>query len=172
MNRPFATAAPLALILGACGTGAEDPAAVPESEHAQTARGSYDIDPSTGETRARFEDDDGKITTMVAGDKVPLRLPAGFTLFPGARVTHNTRVERADGSLVLVDMETDDSPEDVVSFYREQAQAAGYAVDIEMSSGAMMMVAGKARDGSSFSFTATRKTDLTQGQLSVGVGLP
>ncbi len=52
-------------------------------------RVSYDIDARTGETSARHTDGDGTTTTMRSGEKVPVALPAGFAVYPGASVTNN-----------------------------------------------------------------------------------
>ena len=104
MNRRTPTAARItafsaaALALGACSAdgGSED------AGDGAEARGSYDIDPATGETRAQYTGDDGTTTTLRSGEKVPVALPAGFTIYPEARVTNNTRVEQGAGQLVLV----------------------------------------------------------------------
>ncbi len=134
-------------------------------------RGSYDIDASTGETRARYTDDDGTTTTMRSGEKVPVELPAGFTVYPGATVTNNTRVEQADGLLVLLNLESAATPEEMTTYYREQAETAGIDVVTSLQSGPMKMIGGESGEGTSFSFTATRNDDLTEAQLSIGRGL-
>lgn len=173
MNRRTPTAARItafsaaALALGACSAdgGSED------AEDGAEARGSYDIDPATGETRAEYTGDDGTTTTLRSGEKVPVALPAGFTIYPEARVTNNTRVEQGAGQLVLVTLESEDTPEQMVAHYRAEAEAAQIDVATSLSSDATMMIGGEDADGTSFSFTATREEDVTQAQLSVARGL-
>ena len=167
----LATYAIAALSLAGCGTenrGGENPTA---AEEETAARGSYDIDAATGETRARYTDDDGTTTTMRSGESVPVALPAGFAVYPGARIVNNTRVEQAGGLLVLLDLESEAPLEDMVSYYRKQAEAAGVEVATSIQSGPMTMIGGEASDGTSFSFTATREGEVTTAQLSIGRGL-
>lgn len=163
----FATAA---LALAGCGgEGADGDGETPGEE--SPPRGSYAIDGDTGETRAHYTATDGTTTTMRSGEKVPVALPAGFTLYPGAKVTNNTRVEQADGLLVLLDFESAADPEELTGFYREQAEAAGIEVATALQNGPMRMIGGEGGDGTSFSFTATRKGEVTRGQLAIGRGL-
>ena len=162
------TAAAIA-IAGCSSESADTEAAEPEEEVA--TRGSYDIDATTGETRASYTDDEGTTTTMRSGEKVPVSLPAGFAVYPGARVTNNTRVEQADGLLVLLNLESEATPDEMVAFYRKQAEAAGIDVETTLTTGPMTMIGGEDGDGTSFSFTATREGDVTEAQLSLGRGL-
>ena len=86
-------------------------------------------------------------------------------------MTNNTRVEQGAGQLVLVTLESEDTPEQMVAHYRAEAEAAQIDVATSLSSDATMMIGGKDADGTSFSFTATREEDVTQAQLSVARGL-
>ena len=108
---------------------------------------------------------------MRSGERVPVALPAGFKLYPGARITNNTRVDQADGQLVLINLASEATPEEMVAFYRNQAEAAGIDVAMSLESGSMTMIGGESSDGTSFSFTATRENDTTQAQLSIGRGI-
>ena len=67
MNRNSRTAclaaiASAVLAIGACSSASDDPetAVAEEANNPEEPRGSYDIDSDTGETRARFTDNDGK----------------------------------------------------------------------------------------------------------------
>ncbi len=159
----------LALTTAGCERIEDEPQTEAQSDP-QLPRGSYDIDSETGETRATYRNDDGTTTTMRSGEAVPVDLPAGFELYPAATVTNNTRVEQPDGAMVLLNLESRDDPSALVAFYRDQAEAAGIDVDLELDTGSMIMIGGQAESGSSFSFTATRQNGTTQGQLSVGQG--
>ena len=59
-----------ALAVGACGGEAEN--AGENGGDGAEPRGSYDIDAETGETRARHTGDDGTVTTMRSGERVPV----------------------------------------------------------------------------------------------------
>ena len=87
------------------------------------------------------------------------------------KIVNNTRVEQAGGLLVLLDLESEAPLEDMVSYYRKQAEAAGVDVATSIQSGPMTMIGGEASDGTSFSFTATREGEVTTAQLSIGRGL-
>ncbi|QYJ06631.1 hypothetical protein [Qipengyuania flava] len=165
----FSFIASTALVLAACGGDASE--AERAADEAEETRGSYDIDTATGETSARYTDEDGTTTTMRSGESVPVELPTGFTVYPGATVVNNTRVEQADGLLVLLNLESEDTPEEMVAFYRKQAEEAGIDIAMSIQSGPTTMIGGEQAGGASFSFTATREEDTTSAQLSVGSGL-
>ncbi|MEX0342380.1 MAG: hypothetical protein AB3N06_07325 [Erythrobacter sp.] len=158
------------LAITACGAQTSDKAGVDE-EGDSDPRGTYDIDRETGETSARYVDEAGTTTTMRSGQKVPVSLPQNFTVFPGATVTNNTRVERAGGQLVLLALESEATPDEMIAHYRAQAEAAGIDVAMALETGATQMIGGERPDGTSFSFTAKREEDLTEAQLSIGRGL-
>lgn len=162
-----------ALVIAGCSS--ENSKSADETTEAEThdaaTRGSYDFDATTGETRASYTDDEGTTTTMRSGEKVPVSLPAGFAVYPGAKVTNNTRVEQADGLLVLLNLESEATPGEMVAFYRKQAEEAGIDVETALTTGPMTMIGGEDGDGTSFSFTATRNGEATEAQLSLGRGL-
>ena len=166
----FPVLAAVAIAIAGCG-GRDDTADEVSEREGTAPRGSYEIDPATGETRASFTDDEGAVTTMRSGERVPVALPAGFKLYPGARITNNTRVDQADGQLVLINLASEATPEEMVAFYRNQAEAAGIDVAMSLESGSMTMIGGESSDGTSFSFPATRENDTTQAQLSIGRGI-
>ena len=169
-TRPKTCLMAACLALGACQDD-RPPADPPADAAPAVARGSYDIDPETGETRARFTDADGRTTTLRSGEKVPVALPTGYTVYPGARVINNTRVEQRDGAIVLLELESAASVEDMVGFYRNEAEANGIEVGVELETGPTTTIGGMTPEGSSFSFTATRSEGLTEAQLAVGRGI-
>ncbi len=174
--RPVASILAHAGIAAAClalsGCESEETVSEPsKSSSAVVPRGNYVIDAETGETRAHFTDAEGRTTTLRSGEKVPVALPQGFTVFEGATVIKNTRVEQADGTIVLLELRSPASRGEMVDFYRKEAEAAGIEVNLELETGPMTMIGGTAPDGSSFSFTAKRDGAATEAQLSVGRGL-
>lgn len=164
---PLATA--LALALAGCG-GADEGGQQGEGAGPEP-RGTYSVDAATGETAARHTDASGTVTILRSGRRVPLALPEGFTLFPQAEVTNNTRVDRDDGRIVLIDMTSAAEPEELVGFYRAEAEAAGIAIGTALESDRTQTIGGTGADGTRFSFTATREDDMTRAQLSVGRGI-
>ena len=161
---------PGVLLATAACSGEESSA--PEREDRQTrATGSYDIDEKTGEISARVHQDDGSVATLRSGESVPVDLPGDFSVYPGARVIGNTRVEHGGGRGVMLTMASDDEPGKLAAFYREQAQRAGIDLDVEMDAGGTSMFAGKGPNDRTFSFNVSKESGGTVAQLMVGAGI-
>lgn len=151
-----------ALLLAGCDSESSGSFETEDGGHAD-----YTIDEATGEVTAAIETADGA-ASIRSGDSVPVELPQGFSIYPEARIVSNTVFEQSDSSGALVTMETEAGAEDMTAFYRDQAEAAGVEIELDVDTDTMRMIGGKARDGSSFSFTATRSDGNTTGQLMVG----
>ena len=133
--------------------------------------GGYAIDPETGEISATHTGEGGAVTRMRAGADVPVQLPDGFTLYPGAEVIDNTRVEQADSELVVLRFVSAATQSQLIDFYREQAGAAGVTLDIDVGRGDARTVAGRGADGRTVSLVVTRGSELTRAQLSLARGV-
>lgn len=166
--RPVGPALLAFLSLAACSPASDDEAGTLES--GEFATGSYAVDPATGETRAVVNNEDGT-TTMRAGESVVPRLPAGFSLYPGAEIRTAIQIGRDEGTGVMVSLASDDAPADLVGFYRRQAEAAGVAIELDLQTEALTMIAGEAPDGTSFAFQSSAATGETTGQLTLRRGL-
>lgn len=163
------TAISASLILAACGPAPEEETAA-DQDVQEFETGSYEVDPETGETRAVVYNEDGT-TTMHAGETVVPRLPEGFSIYPGAAIRNTVQIGRDEGTGVMVSLASEDSPADLVAFYRRQAEAAGVDIELDMQTGAMTMIAGEAPGGTSFVFQASGATGETTGQLTLRRGL-
>ena len=156
--------APLALsiLLAACGSQETGTFTGDDGE-----TGQYTIDTQTGETTATIETDDGT-ATLRSGANVPVDLPAGFTVYPGAEIVSNTVVQQGEGSGSLVTMSTSASPAEVAAHYKAEAEAAGVAIQMEMATNGAQIVGGESEDGLTFSIIASPSEDGTTAQLTVG----
>lgn len=163
------TAISTSLFLAACSPAPEEETAV-EQQAQQFETGSYEVDPETGETRAVVNNEDGT-TVMRAGETVVPRLPEGFSIYPGAAIRNTIQIGRDQATGVMVSLASEDSPAEMVDFYRRQAEAAGVAIELDLQTGAMTMIAGEAPDGTSFTFQASGATGETTGQLTLRRGL-
>jgi hypothetical protein len=106
--------------------------------------------------------------TLRAGANVPVTLPDGFSLFPGTKVISNAVVSQPDGQGTMIQFEADAPADKVIAHYREQAKAAGFAIELEMNTNGTQMIAGQRKDDSaSLSVTAT-SGDMTTGQIIIG----
>lgn len=156
------------LVLASCSAAEEDEPEQAEGE--EFAEGTYDVDPETGEISAVVTNESGT-TTMRAGESVTPRLPEGFSIYPGAEIRNTVQIGRGEGTGVLISMASEDMPQDLVAFYRREAEAAGVEIELDFKTQAMTMIGGQASDGTSFTFQASRVDEETTGQLTVGRGL-
>jgi hypothetical protein len=161
----FAILPLLTLALVACGSSGEGD----KTSEDDTEVGRYEIE--NGETRASITDEDGSVTTLRAGERVPVRLPRGFTVAPGLTVLNNTHVERDGGAFVLLSMQGEVQVDDVIAYYRKQAEAAGIEVQVDIKAEESTTIAGESDDGLAFSVHASRNDHITAVQLTLNQGL-
>ncbi len=67
--------------------------------------------------------------SVVIGNVAPENLPAFVKLYPGAKVTASTTTPKGG----LVTMETNDTPDKVIDFYKQGAAGAGLTVQMDSS---------------------------------------
>lgn len=159
----IAIAAASGLLLAGCGS--ETSGTIEDEDGVE--RGSYDIDNSTGETTATFETEDGTLRVNSGAD-VSADLPDGWSLYPGANVVSATNASMGEGKGTMVIFETDDSPEEVTAYYREQAEENDIAIEMEMNTSESRMIAGSSEDGKSLTVNAGQQDGKTVAQLMVG----
>ena len=150
------------LVLVACNSHDSGPG---ESE--QEEAGAYAISAVDGETVARVRTADGT-AEMRSGQKVPVKLAAGFTVFPGASVSSNTTVTQNGSRGSIVAFETDASPEEVAEFYRDQARAARIEIEVELTVDDGKLLVGKGAKGETFTLNVSVADGTTASQLMVG----
>ncbi|MFB0613150.1 hypothetical protein [Aurantiacibacter poecillastricola] len=161
MRMIFALSA--ALLIAGCGSS--------EDGTFETAEGDtvdYQANDSSGDTEYRITGEDGEELVINTGSGTEVDLPDGYNVYPGATVTGTTTISQADGQGTMVMMESDDSPEELAEYYRNQAEAAGITIQMEMSSNGTRMIGGEDEAGGTFSFNASPSGTGTMGQLVVG----
>ncbi|MGI8943497.1 MAG: hypothetical protein ACR2FJ_04545 [Qipengyuania sp.] len=163
MRLRFFFSAGLLALFGACGSPESEAVSDTESE----APGSYAYDPQTGETRASIRQDDGRIATMRSGESVPVDLPGGFTLYPGAQVESSTQIDSVTGGGWMVRMTSREESDRLVEFYRREAQRADIDLAMNRSMGDMTIIGGDDGKGLAFIFTARHDSDRTHGHLTL-----
>ena len=164
MRATLAITGALVLTLSACSS---EETYTLEGEDGET--GEFTIDADSGESNFSIETEDGTMV-MRSGSDVPVDLPGGFNVYPGAKVVSNTTVNQAGGSGSLVTMSSKDSPEEVAAYYKSQAESAGIKIQMQMSTNGMQMAGGESEDGLTFSIMASPEDDGTTAQLTVGRG--
>ena len=133
-------------------------------------KGHYVVDPETGATRASITNEDGTtiLRTRDGGEGAEAELPRGFTVYPDADIRSTVTVGRGERRSVTMTLASDASPEDMIAFYRAQAEGAGVTVDVQLATDTLSMIGGMAEDGTRFTFQAAREDSGTVGQLTVG----
>ena len=146
-------------LLAAC----NDNATTPNQRPAPTA--SYSHDPTSGEVQARIAPRGEAAAILRSGPRVPIALPRGFTLYPGAKVIANTVVDRGDSRRILLVFETRDPLDLVTAHYRRQARDAGYALSLDLAGDRRASIGGRTAKGQGFSLSA-RRASLTRATLA------
>lgn len=134
-----------------------------------TSEGEATID-DTGNGEVRITSKDGASVTIDQRGGNKAQWPDGFNPYPGATVTSDIAMGGGKKSGKIITFTASDSPADVAQFYRRQAEAAGFAIEMEMSVNGGKMLAGVKPDGTGFAINASADGDGTEASLTVGMG--
>lgn len=147
--------------LAACSSA---PVADPQAEQAE-----HRFDEASGEESMVIATARGK-ASMRSGSGVPVRLPRGFSLYPGAAVRGSTLVTHPDGVSTMTVFEAEASGAEIIAHFRGEALAAGYAIAIDTAFGdAAMLSARRAADGARIMVsTEPPQGGVTRAQIVVG----
>ena len=104
--------------------------------------------------------------TLRSGERVPLALPAGFSLYPDAEIVRNSVAERGGEGATLVEFTSEVQPQAVADFYRREAEAAGYDVEVDLSVDDGHVVAGRDEAGRRFSVSTFAAGAGTEASLT------
>lgn len=120
-----------------------------------------------GEERLRVTAPDQSAVTLRSGAQIPVRLPAGFLIYPGAVVRAHTMVEKAGKNHALVVFETSDPLAAVARFYRARAADAGTVLSMDIESDDRASLGGTTRQGQAIVLAAHRANGVTRIEFSV-----
>ena len=165
-----AALAATALLLAGCGSKSET----------EVASGTY-TDPETGKTAdykiSSSEDgENGKVTIKTDNGEVQFggeaKLPAGFTPFPGSKMTGGFSGSSEGRRGGLASFEVKGKAADVVAHYRRQIEAAGLKVKSEMKAEDTVIISAEKPDDAetSIQVTATQNGDMVEGAITYGTG--
>jgi hypothetical protein len=156
-----------ALLLASC--GGPDAEGTIETEDGDVT---YSVDGDGDEVNIDMTGPDGEEVSIRSGDGASSDLPDGFSVYPGATVVTSANIDTSDGQGSVVVLSTDASLDEVVTFYRGQAEAAGVDIQSEMTVNGMRIIGGEGPDGLTFGATASPGEDgATTVQLTIGRGL-
>ncbi len=140
------------------------------SDTVTSENGQLSIDSASGETTATIQTEDGT-ATFRSGADVPVDLPRGFSLYPGAIVTSNSRFEQDGGSqVVLLSFESEHDGEAIADFYRDAAKAAGFKIAVDASINGGRLITGEGEKGGVFTLSTSTEDGKTTAQLTTGLG--
>jgi hypothetical protein len=159
----FALAAASLLVLSACGSG--DSAA--DAGAAADAEGEQQTDSSTLQT---LNEEGGDVTISAVGGETA-EFPEGFTSYPGGTTVISTTVDSEEGSGIRIMMTTSDSADEVIAFYRRQAENAGFEITTEVNFGGQQEFVGTAADGTRSTVQAVGGEGNTTINLFITKGL-
>lgn len=162
-----------ALLLAACGSNSEN----------EVASGTY-TDPETGKTadykitssddgesgKVSIKTEDGEM--VFGGGAGNAKLPAGFTPYPGAKMTGGFSASGAQGTGGMASFEVEAKAADVIAHFRNQAEAAGMKVTSEIKSGDTMIIGAEMSGGGKggVQVTATQTGSQVNGTITHGGG--
>lgn len=147
----------ISLSLAACGDGSSD--LFPE-EDGSGSGAAINADGSSASTKTTIETSEGGTITQETGANLAVELPAGLTLFPGAKVVANTRTSSDQGNQTTIMFESKAAPVDVIAHYKKQAEEADLELPIALTFEDSSTIAGdRASDGLKLTVSATRPKD-------------
>jgi len=111
---------------------------------------------------------EGRVEVRTGG--APAALPGGLPAYPGATATGSVDVsaDSVEGSGHVVGFTTPDPPSQVIAFYAQAANAAGYRIAQQMNMGSTAVLAAGRGEGEGVTVTATQAGGATQVQIVVG----
>lgn len=134
-------------------------------DNGEGGEGTYDIDQDSENMTATFSDGKGGEMTMNTGEGVTATFPAGFSLYPGAKVSASATMSQGEGEGQMIGIDSDASMAKLVEFYKGQALDAGYQIEGEMNVGKMQMLNAKKDDGSGVSVQVMEMDEERQVRL-------
>lgn len=157
----FASALLSIALLGACSVEKD-------ADEPDTAEDIAPLDDSDSGTPVRITSKDGTSVAVDSRGGNEAQWPEGFAPYRDSVVTSDIAMGSGTDAARMIEFETADAAEDVVDFYREQARAAGYDIQLDLTVNEGRMITGEREDGSGFSVSTRRAGDLNRVSLTVG----
>lgn len=165
----FATAA--LLTLSACGgNGREGTIAGENGEKVD-----YKVEESGGgDANVEIKTKDGNLSITSGDEAADGAMPGGLAAYPGAKVVSRMNMtssgDKGEGSGSMVTLETSDSSDKVVAFYKDQLKTQGVTVESEMSTPDLVMLVGKTKSGEAVQVMASKADGKMSIVLTAGKG--
>ncbi|MFC4254827.1 hypothetical protein GRI97_05280 [Altererythrobacter xixiisoli] len=137
------------LLLAGCGSENTQTIRTEDGDVTQT------VSQNGGTTTIKTTGPDGEVMELQTNTGSAVKLPNGYTLYPGASVISNSTMDHGVEEGTMVVMQSRDTPEKISAFYRKQAEAIGIRIVSEARANETVMLAGEGNDGAIFSVNAT-----------------
>ncbi len=148
-------------MLVACSDASEDAATLTAPD------GEVTID-DTERGDIRITSKDGASVTVDQRGGNDAQWPEGFDPYPGATVTSDIAMGGEGRAGKIIAFTSSDAPAVVADFYRRQAEAAGFEIEMELTVNEGRMLAGERTDGTGFAINASADEGGTSASLTVG----
>lgn len=120
-------------------------------------------DTGDGDANVEIKTKDGNLTITSGEEAEGGAMPGGLKAYPGAKLVSRMNMagsgDNADAGASMVTLETTDSSDKVMAFYKDQLKAQGVVVESEMSTPDLIMLVGKAKSGEAVQVMASKADD-------------
>ena len=125
---------------------------------------------SNEEDTTSFKTADGDTVTIAQREGENASWPEGFSPYPGAQVVSDMSMGTDDASGQIITFESDDAPDDIADFYRKEAEAAGFTINMDFKTDGDRLLTAEAPDGRTFAMNTDTAADITEVSLSINAG--
>ena len=122
---------------------------------------------SNGDDTTTFKTPDGETVTIAERKGESASWPEGFSPYPDAQVVSDMSMGTDEASGQIITFESDDPADDIADFYREQAETAGFAINMDFKVDGDRLLTAEAPDGRTFSMNTETAADVTEVWLSI-----
>ena len=117
-----------------------------------------------------FKTADGETVTIAERKGESASWPEGFSPYPDAQVVSDMSMGTDDATGQIITFESADGPDDIADFYREQAETAGFKINMDFKVDGDRLLTAEAPDGRTFSMNTETAADVTEVSLSISGG--
>lgn len=164
-----------ALVLTACGSKEPETTITAADGSKVTVTGDNDGDKGGGSFKMETTGPDGQTVSSIAGEGAtwPSTAPDYAAAYPGARITSVVEGNSDGKAGGMATFETNDSPAEVIAFYKSRAATAKLGRVTNISADAMTMFnAGDDASDRSVMVQATLNEGKTMGSVTFSAGKP
>ena len=150
-KRHWLLAGSAALLISACGQSG-----TVKNEDGSTT--TYSTSQTSDGGQVDVETKDGKMTSKVGSD-LKVDMPEGYKIYPGSQVIGNTKVDTGEGVTYQIMSMAPGDVDEVLAFYRKQAENDGVTISNETSIDGSKFIGGERKDGGTVTVQVVKSDD-------------